>query len=86
MVEVDLATEASGTLTAKFKRYLAHYRSGSEQHDHGTYPRILWAVPHDRRAGQVGEVLRRLPAEAGRLFTVCLLDEVMERLSAEANS
>jgi hypothetical protein len=85
-VEVDLATEASGTLTAKFKRYLAHYRSGREQHAHGIYPRVLWAVPHDRRAAQVGEVLRRQPVEAQRLFTVCLLDEVVERLGAEASS
>jgi hypothetical protein len=85
-VEVDLATEASGTLTAKFKRYLAHYRSGREQHDHGIYPRVLWAVPHGRRAAQVGEVLRRLPAEAQRLVTVCLLDEVVQRLGAEASS
>jgi hypothetical protein len=85
-VEVDLATEASGTLTAKFKRYLAHYRSGREQHDHGIYPRVLWAVPHDRRAAQVEEVLRRLPAEAQRLVTVCRLDEVVQRLGAEASS
>jgi Replication-relaxation len=85
-VEVDMATEASGTLTAKFKRYLAHYRSGREQHAHGIYPRVLWAVPHGRRAVQVGEVLRRQPVETQRLFTVCLLDEVMERMSAEASS
>jgi hypothetical protein len=86
MVEVDLATEARGTLTAKFKRYLAHYRSGSEQREHGVYPRVLWAVPSDRRASQVADVLGQLPGEAQRLITVCLLDEVIERLGAEANS
>jgi hypothetical protein len=85
-VEVDMATEASGTLTAKFKRYLAHYRSGREQHEHGIYPRVLWAVPHGRRAAQVGEVLRRQPVEAQRLLSVCLLDEVVQRLSEEARS
>lgn len=85
-VEVDMATEASGTLLAKMKRYLAHYRSGREQHEHGIYPRVLWAVPHERRAAQVGEILRRQPVEAQRLFTVCLLDEVVERLGAEARS
>ncbi len=86
MVEVDLATEARGTLTAKFKRYLDHYRSGSEQRDHGVYPRVLWAVPTERRAAQVAEVLTQVPAEAGRLVTVCLLDEAVERLGAEASS
>lgn len=85
LVECDLATEASGTLLAKMKRYLSYYRSGSEQRDHGVF-RILWAVPHARRAAHVEEVLRRLPAEAGRLFTVCLLDEVVARLAEEARS
>lgn len=86
MIEVDLATEASGTLLTKFKRYLSHYRSGSEQRNHGIYPRVLWAVPHQRRAAQVEEVLRRLPSEARRLFTVCLLDDVIARLAEEARS
>jgi hypothetical protein len=86
MVEVDLATEARGTLTAKFKRYLDHYRSGSEQREHGVYPRVLWAVPHDRRASQVTEVLDQLPDVVQRLITVCLLDEVIGRLGAEAKS
>ncbi len=81
-----MATEARGTLTAKLKRYLAHHRSGSEQREHGVYPRVLWAVPTDRRASQVAEVVGELPAEAGRLVTVCLLDEVTQRLGAEANS
>jgi len=83
-LECDLATEARGTLLAKFKRYLVHYRSGSEQRDHGIYPRVVWAVPTDRRAIQVAEVLGQLPTEAERLFSVCLLDEVMGFLAAEA--
>jgi len=86
MIEVDLATEARGTLLAKFKRYLAHYRGGREQHQHGVYPRVLWAVPTHRRARQVETVLQQLPAELRRLVTICLLDEVVERLGAEANS
>jgi Replication-relaxation len=83
-LECDLATEARGTLLAKFKRYLAHYRSGTEQRDHGIYPRVLWAVPTDRRAVQVTEAMRQLPTEAERLFSVCLLDEVVDFLAAEA--
>jgi hypothetical protein len=85
MVEVDLATEARGTLTTKLRRYLAHYQSGSEQRDHGIYPRVLWAVPHQRRAQQLEEVVGALP-EVRRLVTICLLDEVIERLKAEAGS
>jgi hypothetical protein len=86
MVEVDMATEASTTIASKAGRYLAHYRAGSEQREHGVYPRVLWAVPDARRAGQIESVLDRLPAEAGRLFAVCLQDEVSWRLIAEARS
>jgi hypothetical protein len=85
-IEVDLGTEHAGTLLAKAKRYQAHYRSGSEQSQHGVYPRILWAVPDARRAHQVEQVLRRLPAEAQRMFAVCLLGEVAGYVAMEARS
>ena len=86
MVEVDMATEASTTIRAKTERYLAHYRSGREQHEHGVYPRVLWAVPDGRRAEQIRDVLRRLPTEAQWLFSVCLLDEAARFLAREARS
>jgi len=86
MVEIDLATEASGTLRTKAARYVAHYRSGSEQAEHGVYPRVLWAVPNEHRSGQVKDALRSLPDEATRLFTVCLLGEAVAFLAAEAHS
>ncbi len=81
-VEADLATEATGTILAKAKRYLAHHRSGSEP----VHPRVLWAVPDTRRAERIGSTLHRLPAEAGRMFSVCLLTEVVAFLIAEARS
>jgi protein involved in plasmid replication-relaxation len=81
-VEVDLSTESSSTLGAKARRHLEHYRSGSEP----VHPRILWAVPDQRRADQITSVLERLPAEAKRLFSVCLLDEVVGFLATEASS
>jgi hypothetical protein len=86
MVEIDLATEASGTLRTKAARYLAHYRSGSEQAEHGVYPRVLWAVPNEHRVGQVTDALRHLPDEATRLFTVRRLDEATSFLAGEARS
>jgi hypothetical protein len=85
-IEVDLATEASPTLSSKAQRYLAYYRSGQEQRRHGVYPRVLWTVPDRRRAEQVQAALERLPAGAQRLFAVWLYDEVAGRLVAEAAS
>lgn len=85
-IEVDLATEHRATLLAKAQRYLAHYRSGSEQRDHGVYPRVAWSVPDARRVGQLADVLRRLPAEAQRMFIVCQHAELVGRLGEEARS
>jgi hypothetical protein len=79
-----LASESGRTITRKLTRYLEHFRSGREQRDHGTYPRVLWAVPDSRRAKQLTAVLTRQPAAAQQLFTVCLQDEVVGRLAAEA--
>jgi hypothetical protein len=86
MIEVDLATEASGTLLSKANRYAEHHRSGREQHEHGIYPRVLFAVPDARREIQVGGVLERLPAQTRRLFTICQFNETITRLMTEANS
>jgi hypothetical protein len=85
-LEIDMATEARGTLQAKCGRYLEHYRSGSEQRAHGTYPRVLWASTTERRAGQLREMIARLPEAAARLFTVCRQDELVDLLAKEACS
>jgi Replication-relaxation len=81
-VEVDLATEASGTILAKTKRYLAHHRAGAEQ----VHPRVLWTVPHQRRAEQIEGVLDRLPAKARRMFSVCQFEDAVGFLAAETRS
>jgi hypothetical protein len=82
LIEVDLATEASGTIRAKATRHLAYYRSASEP----VHPRVLWAVPDTRRGEQIANVLRRLPAPADRLFSICLLAETVSFLASEAHS
>jgi len=86
LCEVDLATEYKATLLAKCRRYLAHYRSGVEQREHGVYPRVLWVVPDERRATQVEEVIGQLPLEARRLFTVRPFEDAPRFLAAEASS
>jgi hypothetical protein len=85
-VEADLASEAGRTIARKAARYLEDYRSGREQREHDTYPRVLWSVPDRRRAEQIKDVLRQMPTEAQRLFTVCLQDQVISRLATEARS
>jgi Replication-relaxation len=81
-IEIDLATEASGTITSKAKRYLSHRRAGGEQ----VYPRVLWAVPDTHRTEQIHEALDRLPTPARHMFTTCLFTEAVAFLAAEASS
>jgi Replication-relaxation len=85
MVEVDLASESGRTIACQAGRYIEHYRAGAEQREHRTYPRVLWTVPDEGRAQQIGDVLDRLPAEARRLFTVCRFDDAVPFLAAEAS-
>jgi Replication-relaxation len=86
LCEVDMATEHKATLLAKCQRYLAHYRAGSEQREHGVYPKVLWVVPDEHRANQIEEVLQALPLEGRRLFTVCPFDDAAQFLAAETRS
>jgi Replication-relaxation len=72
MIEVDMATEASATIRTKARRHLDFFRSGSEP----VHPRVLWATPDRRRAGQVESALAGLPADARQLFAVCLQSQV----------
>jgi hypothetical protein len=85
-VELDLATEARGTLLAKAKRYVAHLRSGQEQREAGVYPRVLWVAPDAKRAAAIAEALWALPAEQRRLFAYSTFDEAITMLSLEAGS
>lgn len=85
-IEIDMATEARGTVQAKCWRYVEHYRSGSEQRSRGTYPRVLWASTTERRADQLQEMIARLPEAAARLFTVCRQDELVALLAKEAHA
>jgi hypothetical protein len=79
-VELDMATEASATIRAKARRHIDYFRSGSEP----VHPRVLWAVPDTRRAEQIEGALAGLPADAKRLFAVCLQSQVVKRLILEA--
>jgi Replication-relaxation len=86
MVELDLGSESGRTIARKLSLYSQHYRAGSEQHQQGVYPRVLWTAPDQRRAEQVRDVLSRHPAETRRLFTVCRFEDTIGFLATEASS
>jgi hypothetical protein len=84
MIEVDLGSESGRTIARKLAVYVQHYRSASEQRQHGVYPRVLWTVPDERRAEQITEILDRQPAETLHLFSVCQFDQAVAIMAAEA--
>jgi Replication-relaxation len=84
-IEFDMATESATTLTAKARRYLAHFVSAEEQRVHGVYPRVVWAANTLRRAAQIEDVIRRLPRPAADLFLVTTQAELVARLVMEGD-
>jgi hypothetical protein len=86
LIEVDRATERLTTIHAKARRYVAHARSGSEQREHGTYPRVLWTVPTPQRGDAIRDTLARLAPSERALFEVELFDAAAGFLAAEARA
>ena len=56
-IETDLGTEHLPTVLAKCQRYVDYWRSGVEAAYSDVFPRVLWSVPDDRRAGQLHQAL-----------------------------
>lgn len=81
-IECDRATQSGSTIRTKADRHLAYWRSASEP----VSPRVLWAVPSPRRAEQIEDVLRQLPEDDRRLFAVCVAEDVVSFLAAEAQA
>ena len=73
-VEVDLATESVATVGRKCRAYVAYWQSGTEQRQLGTFPRVVWVVPDERRQRQVMTAVQRLPLEHRHLFAVTTFD------------
>jgi Replication-relaxation len=85
-VEMDMATEAVGTIAGKLKRYSQHFRSGEEQRREGVYPRVIWATPNVRRAGVLNDAIDRLDAETKRLHVVTTHEALVPLLTSEARA
>lgn len=79
-IEVDRGTESLPTVLRKCGQYESYRRSGREQQQLGTFPRVLWLVPDDRRrarlAGAVGSA-RNLVAE---MFIVAKADDLLSTI------
>lgn len=69
-IEVDLGSEHLPTLLRKCTAYEAYYRTGSEQHEHGMFPRVLWIMHHAARAERLHDAIENDARLTTALFTV----------------
>lgn len=69
-VEIDRATEHLPTVLAKCRTYEQYWRSGRESERHEVFPRVLWSVPHRRRAEAIAAAVRGSPQLTNELFAV----------------
>lgn len=77
-VEVDLGTESRSVIAGKVRAYLNYFQAGSEQAEHGVFPRVVLLTNSEARKSTLIDVVSRLPAEHWSLFTVALLDHALE--------
>lgn len=83
-VEVDRGSEGSTALTRKLEVYIAYWRSGSEQHQHGLFPKVVWLTPTERRTAQLRRLITTLPTDAQAIFGVTEFDQAIDELRGEA--
>jgi hypothetical protein len=80
-VEQDLSTESLPTIARKLDVYVAYWRSGTEQHRQGLFPRVWWLTPTLARRDAIARTIQRLPHDTHPLFAVCLSDEAADLLT-----
>jgi hypothetical protein len=72
-IEVDRATEHPLRITRKARAYVDYWQSGTEQREHGVFPKVLWVAPDPNRAAVIVEAVSRLDPDTWRLFQVCAM-------------
>lgn len=80
-IEVDLATESLVRVRTKCQTYLDYYATGIETDLHGVFPKVAWITPDGRRERQIADVVAKLPAPAGDMFTVTIAGSAIDTLA-----
>jgi Replication-relaxation len=71
-IEIDRGTESLPALLRKCAQYQAYRQTGREQAATGTYPVVVWVLPHDLRIAKLQDALdhaRQLDSSLFRLTT-----------------
>jgi hypothetical protein len=82
-VEVDRSTEGLRQVAGKAQVYLDYWRSGTEQAQIGTFPKVLWSVPNQVRLDAIVRALEPLPEPAAQMFVVCTQESACQQLRSQ---
>jgi Replication-relaxation len=84
-VEIDLGTEHLPTLLRKCAAYETYYRTGTEQHRHGVFPRVLWIMDGPERVQRLRTAIDRDGQLTSALFTVTTEATAMDIVAGGAS-
>jgi hypothetical protein len=83
-VEMDRGSETLPTLLRKCRQYGRYYQSGREQATNGgTFPRVCWIMPDQRRAERLRTAIERERQLPERLFVVTTSECALAKLTAQ---
>lgn len=85
-IEVDRGTEGTRALERQAQLYVSYHLSGREQAEHGVFPKTLWLIPSDQRAGVIADCVGRLPKVSRELFAVARFDAALTVMADPAHS
>jgi Replication-relaxation len=83
-IEVDLGTESPSTLLRKCAAYEAYYQSGTEQNQHGVFPRVLWQMHSLERATRLRAAIEHSNNLTTALFTTATSGDWLDSLGGTA--
>jgi|GEM_PF-438329 len=85
-LEIDRGTESLPTIQRKCRRYLDYWHTGTEQHQHGVFPRVWWLTESPRREARIARLIGDLPPDERGLFATGLLSDVPGVLLSDPDS
>lgn len=80
-IEVDLGTEHMPAVLRKCQTYQRYHATGTEQHQRGLFPAVVWIVPDPLRAGQIRDAIATDKHLDPALFWITTPDTMSSQLA-----
>ncbi len=84
-VEIDCATEGRAAIFRKLRAYRQYWETGREQERRGYFPRVIFAVPDEERAGVLLDRFAEQPEETQPLWRVVRADDLTAALIGDGS-